>query len=223
MHTAAQRLDEHGVVRGSGGAGSDRVSLLVGAPQDLGPERLRRLHCHQRAPVERAGHLPFVVHDLDGVTRRQPGDGPVGVALGHGADHRVEEGARRERAGGVVHDDHLGVRGHRGQTTAHRVGACRTARHHGVRTVRVPARIAVPVVVVRDDEDHAVGPGSARLYRVFEHRAARQQGILLQSAEAAPGAPGDNHRPHVRLGHGPGRTIRSARRSDALPPSPRPR
>ena len=64
--------------------------------------------------------------------------------------------------------------------------------------------------------------GPARRHGPFEHRAAGQQGELLQAAEAPAGAAGHHDRPHRRHGAtGPG--VRSGRRSDALRPSPRPR
>ena len=91
QHDAADRLDQGGVVGGVGVA-------LVGPPQHVGPEGLRRLHRHQVVAVERVRPRSPSVDPLDGVGDRHAGDGGVGAGQ-HGLDHRLEQRRARPAVG----------------------------------------------------------------------------------------------------------------------------
>ena len=104
--------------------------IFMGAPQSLGPEGLRRLHCHELAAVQRLDDLP-VADTLDRVGDSEGGHGPVGA--GHdGLDDGAEQLTRGERPGGVVDDDDLGVRRNGGKATPDRGRPGGTAGHDAV-------------------------------------------------------------------------------------------
>ncbi len=69
-----------------------------------------------------------------------------------------------------------------------------------------------------EDEDHAGRRGPAGDHGPLEDRAAAEGGELLQPAEAVPGAPGHDDRPHLCHGAtGPGDQVRASfRRSSAV-------
>ena len=104
------------------------ATVRVRPQQQLPGEPLRRLDGAQLGARDRLQHRldgdAAVRGDaLDGVRHRQAGD-DRGVPVAHRLDDAGDQRRRRERAGGVVHEDHVDVGGarvgvERGQTGGH--------------------------------------------------------------------------------------------------------
>ena len=128
----------------------------------LGPEGLGRLDGHQRAAVQGARHLPVSSTTLMVSPARDPGTAPSTPSSASGVDHRREEVGRGQRAGRVVHHDHLGVDRDRGQAgrAPTRPGWGRPSRRR--RPVPAVPCASCPVAAVPRSRPGRAGPGRRR-------------------------------------------------------------
>ena len=151
-----------------------------------------------------------------------PGTAPSTPIVGQSPQHGLEDGRGGQRAGGVVHQDHLGLRGHGGQAAAHRGRPAVPARHDQRR--RRAAAASAPTA-------------SAGRTRTTPAEWGRQASTAHSRTRRPPSGENcfnwPNRRPeppattidHTCAGAtvGPGRPLRSGPRSGAPRPSPRPR
>ena len=174
---SARRLDERGVVGrlcARGVRGAERV----------GPERLRSLDGHELVARDRLDDV-IAIDAFHGVGDREAGHGGVGTGA-YRVDHGVEQGRRRQRAGGVVHDDDSGRRRDRVQSGAHRLRAGRSAGDGG------DDRTAVPCDTGRENEHDVVACRGHGVNSQIDEARAGNGLELLGHTEAAPGAAGDD-------------------------------
>ena len=178
---AAGGLDQRGVVGGVGAAG-------VGRPQDGRPGRPAA--SAPRPATERSRvsattirpHGPATVDPLDGVAHPQPRDGGVGTGV-HRGDHGLVQLGRRERPGGVVHDDR--PRPRRRSRPARRAPNRRARRHPSTATSAAPlSTSASPSASLagREHHDHVVGGGAGRGEGAVDHPLAVEHLVLLGPA-----------------------------------------
>ena len=214
LHGAAQRLHQHGVVGGTGrGAGG------VGPAQQGGPEGLRGLHGHQCGAVEGGGDAPGLVHGLDGVTRRHAGHGPVrspgrppprrrrrtGAARPAAAPRRAPRSPRPRRGPRPGRSAPSRPAWRRPSTTASAPWRIAGRRLRRARTRTTPAEPGRHAATAHSSTGRP--PSSANCF------------ICAETPAGAPATTIDHTCATVR----PGPAIRSAPRSGALRPSPRPR
>ena len=160
----------------------------------VAPEALRGLHGAQRRPVDGRHHRAVGTDLLDGVDDREAGHHGVGAAP-HRRDHRVDQRARHQRAGRVVHQHDLDRRREHGQRPAYRVAAGVTAVDDDQlgAVVRRGEHRAHLVGTSRrhGDHDEVDRPGREGAHRVGEHRLAAERVQGLGAADPEPlAAPG---------------------------------
>ena len=147
-------------------AASSVASALVGVggAQQVGPEGLRGLHRHQVGAVEGLDHhgvaVLVVADPLDGVGDRHGRDDGVGPGV-HRGHHGLVELGRRQRPGGVVHDDHGGVGVDDGERGPHRVGPLGPTLDGHVGGAALDQRLALGLVGGGQHHHHVVGGGAA--------------------------------------------------------------
>ena len=151
----------------------------------------------QRAAVQRAGDVAGAVHRLDRVTRRDTGHGSVHAVGAHGGDHGGEQRRRRQRPGRVVHHDHLGVVGDRGQPAAHRVGPGGPAGDDDVGAVAVRGRRTGRRGARAPRRRKRAGTPRRPTRAPGGRRAAEN---CLRSPKRRARATGHDDRPHLRHG-----------------------
>ena len=118
-HPATRGLDQRGVVGGLGpGRRARRAAPRPGTPAASAPPR-----GPSRSTAPPSGWRSVSVTGTAGTAASAP--------VGDRGEHPLPHARHRHGAGGVVHDDHVGVVGDRGQPVAHRLRAGGAAGHHG--------------------------------------------------------------------------------------------
>ena len=157
-------------------------ALASAVSEQLGATRLRRL-CERQlvaglSPDDRAVANAF--HRID---EREDGNGGIGTGS-YGLDDRREQRGRRERACGVVHDDHVGAGIHRIHPCRDRSLTGRAAGDDRHRPRDAPERVADRVLVPRRGDDHDASDRCGRngsLDRESHERAATDREERLGS------------------------------------------
>src|SRR6266568_2747104 len=187
----AEPLDERALV---GRLGRRRPRRLVRAQEEVAPEALRRLGEPEGAAVERLRDpregLPLArgPRALHRVGDRQRGEGRA-VACRR-LRHATGEVGRRERAGGVVDEDHRATL-RRGEAVPDRVGAGGAARDRAGGPAEAGELGRAPRLLARgDDEDDLVHrrAGGEGACGAADHRLAAEDEPLLRDAGANAGA-----------------------------------
>ena len=188
----ARPFRERGIVGEIVAAG--RARTPVRRQQGVEIEGLRGLHRAQAIAVEGIDHVSGGVDGLDGVGRRQAGNGGARRARGDGTR---DQGRGGKRAGGIVNQhDARPVPLQRLEPGAHR-DLSRCAAEHGIAQMQSRRGCAKPRDIVAVDHrlDHSdLGMGCKQAQCMTDDGGAVDGAVLLRRiASDAGSAPGRDH------------------------------